>query len=199
MSLIPKHNCFWAHQNSEGRIGGKGLFNYFLILLRKEEKENYMEVPSPSPEVGNFGGKAEILPHSIHKRHKQTNLFLLIFGGIYVSFIVIYFMLVLYLCYRRHQANHNWEEGVEMQQASGAVDPNLLSKIIYHPVSSNIPFQQDTCTLCMCDCDDGDELTLLSSCSHVYNNGCIVEHFSKNTTCLICRKFVSLVLVGSHN
>jgi hypothetical protein len=88
-----------------------------------------------------------------------------------------------------------------MQQASAAVDPNLLSKIIYHPGSgsSNIPFQQDTCTLCLCDYDDGDELTLLNSCGHAYHNGCIAEHFSKNTTCPVCRKSVSLVLVGSHN
>ncbi|KAE8055721.1 hypothetical protein FH972_012543 [Carpinus fangiana] len=150
-----------------------------------------MEVPS-SPGVTAFGGREKLGSHSVHKSHFQNELFLQIFGGIFASLIVIYILQVLYFRYRRRQANHNREEEVEMQQASGAVDPNLLSEIIYHPGSSNIPFQQDTCTLCLCDYDDGDELTLLNSCGHVYHNGCIAEHFSKNTTCPVCRKSVSL-------
>ncbi|XP_059441779.1 RING-H2 finger protein ATL39-like [Corylus avellana] len=159
-----------------------------------------MEVPSPSPGVGDFGGKAEILPHSVYKMHEQNNLFLPIFWGIFASLVVIFFLLVHYFHCRRRQANHNRVEEVEMQQAvNGAVDPDLLSKVIYHPGGSDIPFQQDTCTLCLCNYDDGDELTLLSSCGHAYHNGCIAEHFSRNTTCPVCRKSVSLVLVGSHN
>jgi hypothetical protein len=135
---------------------------------------------------------------SEYKRHAHNSLFLPIIGAICV-FIVIVCLLGLYFRYRHGQTNHNRVQEVEMQQISGAVEPDIvlegLSKIIYQPGSSAgaVPFQQDRCTLCLCDYDDGNELTLLSSCGHVYHSECIGEHLSRNTICPICRKPVSPV------
>ncbi|XP_059441776.1 peroxidase 43-like [Corylus avellana] len=95
--------------------------------------------------------------------HEQNNLFLPIFWGIFASRVVIFFLLVQYFHCRRRQANHNRVEEVEMQRAvNGAVDPDLLSKVIYHRGGSDIPFQQDTCTLCLCNYETGTSLLCLA-------------------------------------
>ena len=121
-------------------------------------------------------------------------------------FVVISVLIFLIWRPRRPQQGIGTYHGisdVQMQVigVGGGVDPLIhdkIPKIIYHhpddesSSSSLIPFEETMCVWCRFEFVDGEQLSMLPSCNHVFHSKCIGEYMSSSTTCPCCRKPISL-------
>ena len=62
--------------------------------------------------------------------------------------------------------------------------------IIFYDVS-NIPYNMETCCICLCNFIYGDQLACLQPCKHVFHRSCIALHLARAPTCPYCRGVIS--------
>ena len=56
--------------------------------------------------------------------------------------------------------------------------------IVFHDVS-HVPYNMETCCICLCNFVDGDQLASLQPCKHVYHRRCIARQLAQAPTCPI--------------
>ena len=74
------------------------------------------------------------------------------------------------------------------------VDPRIpvgIPTIMFHNVS-HVPYNMETCCICLDNFVDGDELASLPPCRHVFHCSCIAPYLALASTCPYCRGIISV-------
>ncbi|KAJ7944598.1 RING-H2 finger protein [Quillaja saponaria] len=74
------------------------------------------------------------------------------------------------------------------------IDPHVLERIPEFDFHSGteVPYGTDRCAWCLDDFVEGERLSSLPPCRHVFHMHCIHHYLSRATTCPSCRGVVSL-------
>ena len=98
-----------------------------------------------------------------------------------------------------YQQEHRQEvPELEMREIVG-VDPHLRDNIpnfVYQPgISGTVPFEERKCAWCQEEFTNGDRLSSIPSCGHVFHSDCIGEYMLRRNTCPFCRQPIALPAV----
>ena len=63
--------------------------------------------------------------------------------------------------------------------------------IVFHNVS-HVPYNMETCCICLCNFIYGDQLACLQPSKHVFHRSCNALHLARAPTCPYCRGVISV-------
>ena len=128
----------------------------------------------------------------------NTQILLIVLPILVVIFVVILcFVFDFFQEYNTYQQAHRQEvPALEMRQIVGGVDPHLRDNIpnfVYQPgISGTVPFEERKCAWCQEEFTNGDRLSSIPSCGHVFHSDCIGEYMIRRNTCPFCRQPIAL-------
>ena len=135
-----------------------------------------------------------------NSKEPNTQILLIVLPILVVIFVVIIcFVFDFFQESNTHQQVHRHRQEVpelEMREIVGGVDPHLRGNIpnfVYQPgISGTVPFEERKCAWCQEEFTNGDRLSSLPSCGHVFHSDCIGEYMIRRNTCPFCRQPIAL-------
>ena len=171
--------------------------------LRKKNKKREKSKPSvsvycPCTYTMNLSPVPWTPSFPPNSKEPNTQILLIVLPILVVIFVVILcFVFDFFQEYNTYQQAHRQEvPALEMREIVGGVDPHLRDNIpnfVYQPgISGTVPFEERKCAWCQEEFTNGDRLSSIPSCGHVFHSDCIGEYMIRRNTCPFCRQPIAL-------
>ncbi|XP_047324672.1 RING-H2 finger protein ATL40-like [Impatiens glandulifera] len=102
---------------------------------------------------------------------------------IFTIFIAIFIMYTLYKYYS--PTPPNLPRQLKLQPLR-RLDNNIIESFVVEDFLPGIQ-QENHCSICCFDFEEGDRVVTLPSCNHRFHDGCIRKWFENQTNCPMCR------------
>eukprot|EP00946_MAST-07B_sp_MAST-7B-sp1_P004356 g4356.t1 len=97
---------------------------------------------------------------------------------------------VKYKAPKLHQSKGAGKSVEEASSASCSSGRAAVAASSQSSASAPPPLEAASCVVCMCDFEDGEEITILPRCLHKFHMDCIKPWLKKSTKCPICKQEV---------
>lgn len=106
--------------------------------------------------------------------------------GVIVFFILAF---LVWICISDYLYN---SISTPAMDATQGVDPHMRQRMssTTFSITTELPYNEEMCPLCLSEFTDGESLLILPSCNHVFHTDCIDIYMSNHPNCPCCRQLI---------
>ncbi|KAF5176362.1 hypothetical protein FRX31_034054 [Thalictrum thalictroides] len=120
---------------------------------------------------------------------------IVVFAVVFVVVAVVSIFLYLYKVYISIQSparNPALISAIELISTHESILKRLPTIVFQSLEKTHVPFKTDECVICLGKYALNDTLLVLRPCRHSFHTDCIQQHFTRSTTCPVCRQPILL-------